>query len=183
MLPAKTSILPLLLVLCACGPVGGGQRTIEANVAGAAESAGGAGLERAALESGAIQSPIGTAPQGLYQTNHENDVDSLCLVPRRRQPYRFGIQVAFGETQRCAGRGHAKRVGETLILSFDDSPCVVVAQYEGDRIDFPGALDRSCDALCTDRGSLAGVSIARVSNDPASTAAVRDRRGRRLCEE
>jgi hypothetical protein len=140
-------------------------------------------LERAALEAGVIPDAAKLSPIGLYQRRHEAGRDSLCLVPGKDRRYRFALEAIFGTEQHCQGEGTARRVGtDKLILHFSGRPqCIVVAQYDGDRIALPGVLDINCAALCSDRGSLEGVAFPRLSNDLHEALAVRDQSGDAMC--
>src|SRR3546814_9603139 len=56
-----------------------------------------------------------------------------------------------------------------LVLRFDKpSRCIIVAQYDGDRIALAGAVDLECDTLCQERASFAGVAVPRVSDSQAA---------------
>jgi hypothetical protein len=155
------ALLPLLL-LAACqqgaGPAASG-------------GASGSGLERAAIESGVVTDISGVSPVGLYSRRHEAGADSLCVMPGKDGGFRFGAQAMFGADERCTGKGTAKRAGDKLILSFSGRDrCIIVAQYEGDRVALPGVVDMKCNDLCEGRGSFEGVSFPRVASE-ASVAA------------
>lgn len=139
-------------------------------------------LERAALAAGVIADATRTSPVGLYQRPHEAGRDSLCLIPKEGARYAFGMEAIFGTEQYCKGHGAARRVGDKLILHFSGrSRCLIVARYEGDRIALPGVVDVKCADLCSERGSLEGVTFPRVSGDPAAALAVRNRDGEEMC--
>ncbi|WP_336964255.1 hypothetical protein [Sphingobium aquiterrae] len=171
-------LLPMLAALAACG---GGDAAAPGDHGTPPPQA--SALERAAIASGAIADPRAISPVGLYQRPHEAGRDLLCLIPGPAQkPYRFGMEAVFGTEQSCRGEGTARRAGDKLILHFSGrSGCIVVADYEGDRIALPGVVDMACDALCSGRGSLAGVSLPRIGNDPRAAAVATDRRGGTLC--
>ena len=170
--------LALLLLLASC------QRPPTA--ADAASEPGGApasGLERAAIESGAITDTGKTSPVGLYQRSHEAGRDLLCVMPAKDAAFRFGLQANFGEDQSCRGQGTARRAGDKLILSFmGGDRCIVVAQYDGDQVALPGVVDMACADLCEGRGTLEGVSFPRIANDTASALRARDSDDKALCE-
>ncbi|BAI96999.1 hypothetical protein Sj15T_14500 [Sphingobium sp. TA15] len=141
------------------------------------------GLERAAIETGAIADAAKVPAIGLYQRNHEAGRDALCVIPARDGDYRFGMEASFGEGQSCAGKGSARRAGDKLILSFSRSDhCIVVAQYDGDQLSLPGVVDMKCAELCKGRGSLEGVSFPRVASDAAAALQARDGSGDPLCD-
>ncbi|WP_088185289.1 hypothetical protein [Sphingobium sp. Z007] len=170
--------LALLLLLAAC------QRAPTA--ADAASEPGGAsasGLERAAIETGAITDTGKTSPVGLYQRSHEAGRDLLCVMPAKDAAFRFGLQANFGEDQSCRGQGTARRAGDKLILSFKGGDrCIMVAQYDGDQVALPGVVDMACADLCEGRGTLEGVSFPRIASDAATALRARDSDDKALCE-
>jgi hypothetical protein len=181
----RTSLALLLLLLNGCErsptPEEGGaaQASAPSSAAGPSSSA----LERAALEAGLVTDASHISPVGLYQRSHEAGRDLLCMVPDKERKYRFGLEAIFGTEQSCRGGGTARRVGDKLILHFSGrSDCLVVAQYEGDRVALPGVLDVKCSNLCSARGSLEGVAFPRLSSDPGVARNARDKAGDRLCE-
>ena len=71
-----------------------------------------------------------------------------------------------------------------MILSFDRAGgCIIVAQYDGDQIAFPGVLDLKCAHLCEGRGSLEGVSFPRASSEASAALRATGRDGNPLCEQ
>lgn len=169
--------LALLLAMAACRP------PAATGDADAGASAPMSGLERAAIESGVIPDSAHISPVGLYRRDHEAGRDSLCIMPDTGGHLRFGLEAVFGEEPNCRGHGLARRAGDKLILSFRGGDrCIVVAQYDGDRVALPGVVDMACADLCEGRGSLEGVSFPRVANDAASALKARDRAGKPLCE-
>ncbi|MEC3949685.1 hypothetical protein [Sphingobium sp. HWE2-09] len=170
--------LALLLLLAAC------QRApAVADAASGSDSAPASGLERAAIESGAITDSGKTSPVGLFQRSHEAGRDLLCVMPAKDASFRFGLQANFGEDQSCRGQGTARRAGDKLILSFKGGDrCIVVAQYDGDQVSLPGVVDMACADLCQGRGTLEGVSFPRIANDAASALRARDSDDKALCE-
>jgi hypothetical protein len=141
-------------------------------------------LERAALAAGIIADASKISPVGLYQRPHEAGRDSLCLIPGEGARYGFGMEAIFGTEQYCKGHGTARRVGDKLILHFSGrSRCLIVARYDGDRIALPGVVDIKCADLCSERGSLEGVTFPRISSEPGMALAVRNRDGEEMCGE
>ena len=139
-------------------------------------------LEQAAIASGAIADTSQIDPAGLFMRRHEGGVEAICVVPDTGREYRFGAMATSGGKSRCSGRGRAKRAGELLVLRFDKpSRCIIVAQYDGDRIALAGAVDVECDKLCFERASFAGVSVPRVSSSVQSARAARGADGTLLC--
>lgn len=139
-------------------------------------------LEQAAIASGAITDTAQVDPTGLFMRRHEGGADAICIVPDTGREYRFGAMATSGGKSRCAGRGRAKRAGELLVLRFDKpSRCIMVAQYDGDRIALAGAVDLECDKLCSERASFAGVSVPRVASSVQSARTVKGPGGALLC--
>lgn len=181
----RNGFAALTLLLGACNVMTAEQsdhgRNDTASPAAATKNQGGGALEQAAIDSGAIVDPGAVDPAGLFQRVHEGGRDSLCLMPDKTGGYRFGMEANFGENQYCGGHGHAKRAGRTLVLNFAGGRCSIVAGYEGDRLTLPGVVDAACDSLCTDRGSLAGVSLPRLPGDQSVAMRVNGRDGIPLC--
>lgn len=173
----RASSIAALLLLAAC------QREAAAPTAPAPEGlSSGSGLERAAIESGVIADVARVSPTGLYRRRHEAGSDAMCVMPAGGGAFRFGAQVVFGADERCTGRGTAKRAGDKLILSFADADhCIIVAQYDGDRVAIPGAVDMKCNALCNGRGTMEGVSFPRVAAEAAIARRAEDADGDPLC--
>lgn len=142
-------------------------------------------LEQAAIKAGVVADVHRLSPVGLYRLRHEAGRDSLCIVPGRTDDeegkLRFGLEASFGENVECHGQGTLRPSGDKLILNFDRSSCLIIAHYEGDRIALPGALDRTCRKLCSERGTLEGTSFPRVSREASVAAAAQARGGRPLC--
>jgi len=139
-------------------------------------------LETLAVESGALDDLTARDPVGSYGRTYDGGRDRLCLIPDGGgRQYRFGAEVRIGDDENCKGSGTARRAGDRLIFSFSGSECMIVARYEGDRIVMPGAVDTACAAMCSDRGSLAGVSFPRTGSDAAAAMHVNSTKGDRLC--
>ncbi|WIW89210.1 hypothetical protein K3M67_04345 [Sphingobium sp. V4] len=174
----RRTSLALLILLAAC------QRPPERGDAGPdGGRASVSGLERAAIEAGAIADASRISPVGLFQRAHEAGRDSLCVIPGQDGQFRFGLEAVFGEEPSCRGHGTARRTGDKLILSFRGGDrCIIVAQYDGDQVALPGVVDMACADLCEGRGSLEGVSFPRVANDAASALRARDRGNTPLCD-
>ena len=169
----------LALLLGACGgdaplPSGQAVRSDPANVAAA--------LDALALEEGVLASA--GDPAGGYGRSYVGGRDRLCITATGasgEERYRFAIEVRVGETEGCAGRGEARLSGGTMPLAFDGTKCRITARYDGDRIVMPGVVDDGCAALCTRRGSLAGVTFPRLGEAGQDAMMVTDSDGGRLC--
>lgn len=167
----------LVLGLTACGDA-------TDRVGSAQESSPtGDSLDSLALESGALPDSVQVDPAGRYGRRYDGGSDSLCLVPDggARGRYRFGAETRIGQDEYCRGAGRAKLSADKLLLNFEGAQCTIVARYEGDEIVFPGGLDAQCGALCSSRGSFAGVSFPRIDRDVAAARQMRDRRKAVLC--
>ncbi len=135
-------------------------------------------LEAAAIEAGVISDPANTDPTGLYS----RDRDKICVVPSATA-FRIGVYVDYGNDYFCSGSGEATRSGETLRVDLTSAPgCSFEAKFDGDRIAVPGALPDACQKACSRRASLAGLNVERLSDSPSEAAALRDGRGRMLCD-
>ncbi|MDT8757985.1 hypothetical protein MZO42_04680 [Sphingomonas psychrotolerans] len=160
----KAALL-LLLALAGCsGGKGGGNLQAPQD------------LESAAIERGLVRDPDDSDLTGLYA----RDTDRICVV-RAGSAYRIGAYVDYGDRITCSGSGTVERSGATLRIALGKSGCSFDAQYDGDRIKFPGALPDACKALCARRASLTGFEVTRLSESGAEAAAMRDSAGRRLC--
>ena len=156
----------LVLLLTACS--GGGQ--------GSGNAQAPQDLESAAIERGLVRDPDDSDLTGLYA----RDTDRICVV-RKGSDYRMGAYVDYGDRITCSGSGTVERSGETLKVTLGKDGCNFEAQYDGDRIKFPGALPEACKKLCARRASFTGLEAARLSESAAEAAAMRDSSGRRLC--
>lgn len=138
------------------------------------------GLETLAVESGALVDGAARDPVGSYGRTYDGGRDRLCITSDA-QDYRFGAEIRIGDDEFCSGGGTAKRSGERLILSFADSKCRIIARYEGDRIVMPGAVDTACAELCSNRGTLAGVTFPRTGGNNMAARRVRSIDSKALC--
>lgn len=173
-------ILPLLCAASAC------QRPapVRAGADDMVDSPPASGLERAAIETGVVADASRMSPIGLFARRHEAGRDALCLIPDGAKPkhFAFGLETVFGSEEYCRGHGVARRAGDKLVLQFSGrTQCIIVADYEGDRVAMPGVADVKCADLCEGRGSLEGVSFPRLASDASSALAAKDRNGAALC--
>ncbi len=135
-------------------------------------------LESAAIERGLVRDPDDGDVTGLYA----RDTDRICVV-RAGSAYRIGAYVDYGDRITCSGAGSVERNGATLRVALGKDGCTFDAQYDGERIKFPGTLPDACKQLCARRASFTGLEVARLSESAAEAAAMRDAGGRRLCGE
>jgi hypothetical protein len=142
-------------------------------------------LDALAVETGALPDRVETDPAGRYGRRYEGGSDSFCLIPDggARGRYRFGAETRIGQEEYCRGTGRTRLTADKLMLHFDGAgkDCMIVARYEGDKIVFPGGLDLRCAALCSSRGSFAGVSFPRIDRDIVAARQMRDMRRNQLC--
>lgn len=135
------------------------------------------GLEAAAIQAWVIADPESADITGLYT----RETDRVCIVPAPKA-YQIGVFVDYGDQQHCSGLGSVTRAGETLHVDFGDAEgCTLDARFEGDRIVFPGSVPDACRKLCTERASIAGLTVDQLSNAASEAATLRDSRGRLLC--
>jgi hypothetical protein len=157
--------LALALLLAACS---GGQ--------GSGNAQAPQDLESAAIERGLVRNPDDSDLTGLYA----RDTDRVCVV-RAGSTYRIGAYVDYGDRITCSGSGTVERNGATLRIVLGKQGCSFDAQYDGDRIRFPGTLPDACKQLCARRAAFTGLEVTRLSESTAEAAAMRDAGGRRLC--
>lgn len=169
-------VLMAAVLAVSCGKPSGPVANNAEMVVSSAASA----LERVAGDAGVVMDTE-LSPVGLYRSRHESGQDSLCIVSGKNNDMRFALEAAFGEHSECHGTGALRRSGDRLIMNFDRSACLIVADYEGDRVALPGALDVECDRLCSERGTLEGVAFPRVSRDVGVARDARDKNGNSLC--
>jgi hypothetical protein len=166
------------LCLSSCGKPPGSGESVTPSAAQAPNDTGNA-LDALAAESGVIGETYSEDVAGSYGRAYEGGDDRLCLAANggSGEGYRLGVEIRIGQEEYCRGRGSARRSGDTVILTLAEGRCIITAQYEGDRLVLPGAVDRACAALCSERGSLAGVTFPRISSDDAMTGSD----GKSLC--
>jgi len=174
----RRASLSLLLLLTGCHRSDASRNVGGANDTVVPTSA----LERAALNAGVITDSAKVSVPGLYQRRHEAGVDTLCVAPGNDRRHDFGMEAIFGTEQYCRGEGTARRAGDKLILHFSGrSQCIIVAQYDGDRVALPGVVDVKCADLCSGRGSLEGVTFPRLPFGVESKQQMADRDGGPIC--
>jgi hypothetical protein len=176
----RAAALLMLAALAGCG-----SGASDPDAAASESSAAAKELDALALETGALPDRAQSDPSGRYGRRYEGGTDSLCLIPdgSTRGRFRFGAETRIGGEEYCRGTGRAKLSGDKLLLRFEGvgSACLIVARYEGDKIVLPGGLDLSCAALCSSRGSFAGVSFPRRDRDVVAARGMPDTKGHLLC--
>lgn len=174
---AKYALASFALLFCFLA--GCGDRTPDDSSRGSPKPA--SALEQAALDAGVVVDASSVSPVGLYRKRHESGRDSLCVVPAKDGKLGFGLEAMYGRSIRCTGSGTLRSSGDKLIMNFARSACIIVAEYDGERIALPGAVDRECEKLCNARASLEGVSFPRVSRSAAVARDARDSEKEVLC--
>lgn len=179
----RAALTLLLWLVTSCGESAGPVTREGDREPAPASSTTATTLEEAAIDAGVVADVNALSPVGLYRNPHEAGRDSLCVVKDKEGKLRFGLEAVFGENIECHGNGTARGSGDKLILNFARSACLIVARYEGDRVALPGALDIECRKLCSERGSLEGVTFPRVSREESVARDARARAGGRLCPD
>lgn len=166
----RAGVLIGLAVLAGCS-----DRSAEHDVAAA--TGAGAELEAAAIAAGVVADPNSTDPTGLYARGS----DRLCVLPAAEN-FRIGIDVDYGDGQRCSATGAAERDGERLHVRLEGKrDCDFDARFEGDRVVFPGKLPDGCASYCSGRASLAGMEADRLSDSASEARAMRGAGGKLVC--
>lgn len=159
-----------LFLLAACSGGGNGN-----------QSATPQDLESAAIERGLVRDPAETDLTGLYA----RDTDRVCVV-QKRDSYRIGAFVDYGEGLSCTGVGTVTRSGETLAVTLigkNGVTCSFDARFDGEHIRFPATVPPECAKFCGPRASFAALDAERMSGSAAEARALRSAEGKRLCED
>lgn len=166
-------ICALALALSACGSI---NREAEEQPEPKAGS-----LEEAAIDSGAIPDLGQLSLAGRYEQSSELGADKFCAVGDGKD-YKIGIVAAFGPTAQCEGQGRATLSGETVRIELSgEENCSFEASFDGVEIRMPGNVPEACASYCSDRASLAGVSIPLVEEGDAAAERIRGREIEKLC--
>ncbi len=165
-------LLPILLLLAACGR---GDPAADDRTEPAADRAGAAAPgtnERAASE----------RLTGLYEGAAGAQKNQLCIVEKAGEAG-FGLIVWGGNLHSCSGAGLAKRSGERLSLSMTgDETCAIEATLKDGRIALPATLPTGCAYYCGARASLAGATFTRTGATEADARKATDIAGDPLCD-
>lgn len=132
-------------------------------------------LERAAIAAGMVPDPTAD-PTGLYA----REGDRLCVAPAATG-WRIGILTTLVDEPGCTASGTLDRRGDRLAVDLGNG-CTFDARFEGDRIVFPADLPARCNRGCAGRATLSALDVPMLSDAPAEAAALRDGRGRALCQ-
>ncbi len=124
-----------------------------------------------------MRDPDDASLAGLYA----RDTDRLCLIGDGGT-YRIGALVDYGQGMDCSGRGTATRADTVLRIELEKG-CAFDATIADERIVFPARLPATCKALCRSRASLGALTVDRMSGVDAEALALRDPRGRMLCDD
>lgn len=150
------------------------------NVQGGAKAEQPRDLETVAVERGLVRDPGDRDLAGVYA----RDTDRLCIVADG-DAYRIGAFVTYDDRNGCSGQGTVTSAGSVLRVELrapGGRVCAFEAKLDGERIDFPAALPDGCAALCSGRASFSTLKAERISGSTSEARALRDPRGKALCE-
>ncbi|HTG37912.1 hypothetical protein [Sphingomonas sp.] len=135
-------------------------------------------LEAAAIARGLVREAADAPLTGLFV----RDNDRMCLIEQGAGA-RIGIVSDYDGGGACAAAGAAIRNGGGVRITLGAAgDCTFDAAFDGNRIAFPARLPAGCRRFCSARSSLSAVSVTRLSDSAAEAAALRDNRGRLLCD-
>ncbi|MDM7957165.1 MULTISPECIES: hypothetical protein [Blastomonas] len=145
-------------------------------------------LDAAAIEAGVIADPLVLDLAGSFADAGGTGSDSFCARGNRDQGYAVGVLVTFGGSSQCEGQGRAVLTGEQARISLTRSAtgasvddCSFSARFDGSALALAGSVPAGCQAVCSNRASLAGASFALVENGDRAALAARGRDINRLC--
>lgn len=145
-------------------------------------------LDVAAIEAGVIVDPSALDLAGSFADAAGTGSDAFCARGNRQGDFAVGVLVSFGESSQCEAQGSARLSGEQVRINLHRSGtgkavagCSFAARFDGNGLVLPGSLPAGCDAVCSDRASLAGASFALVEPGDGAAAAARGRSIKRLC--
>jgi hypothetical protein len=145
-------------------------------------------LDAAAIEAGVIADPEVLDLAGSFADTGGTGSDAFCARGNREQGYAVGVLVTFGGASQCEGQGRAALTGEQAQISLtrtssgdavDD--CSFTARFDGSALALAGSLPAACQAVCSNRASLAGASFALVENGDSAAQSTRGRDIGQLC--
>lgn len=145
-------------------------------------------LDAAAIEAGVIADPLAIDLAGSFADTGGTGSDAFCARGSREQGYSVGVLVTFGGSSQCEGQGRAALAGEQARISLTRNAagdavkdCSFTARFDGSALALGGKLPASCQAVCSNRASLAGASFALVETGDRAAGATRGRAIDRLC--
>lgn len=145
-------------------------------------------LDAAAIEAGVIVDPAALDLAGSFADTGGTGSDAFCARGERQGDYAVGVLVSFGGSSQCEAQGSARLAGEQARITLNRSGagksvagCSFSARFDGNGLALPGSLPAGCQAVCSDRASLAGASFALVEPGDRAAAAARGRSIERLC--
>ncbi|MEZ5708646.1 MAG: hypothetical protein R3E02_04560 [Blastomonas sp.] len=145
-------------------------------------------LEQAAIDAGLVVAESELDLQGLYERQSGLGTDRFCAIGDRVSGYRIGVLAVFGRDSQCEAQGRAVQDGARLAITLDRDAngkavtgCAFETGFDGTNIRLPGNVPNSCAKLCSDRASLAGVSMVLTDTDLAAAQKARGRALKRLC--
>jgi hypothetical protein len=145
-------------------------------------------LDAAAIEAGVIADPDAIDLAGSFADVGGTGSDAFCARGDRDDGYDVGVLVTFGATSQCEAQGTAALRGEQARISLTRNgkgkpvgDCSFTARFDGNGLALPGSLPAACQAVCSDRASLAGASFALVEPGDAAAGAARGRAIKALC--
>ncbi|HEY0131984.1 MAG TPA: hypothetical protein VGB57_11325 [Allosphingosinicella sp.] len=168
-------ILPLLLLLAACG-----RDDAPAGNQAAPESGGPA----ASKPGSSASSPASAQARltGLYEGGAGAQKNQMCIVEKGNDT-EFGLVVWGGNMHSCSGAGRAVRRGERLTLTMTgDETCTIDATLRDGIVQLPDSLPLGCAYYCGARASLAGARFSRTGSSEADSKKARDIAGDPLCD-
>lgn len=145
-------------------------------------------LDAAAIDAGVIADPEAIDLAGSYADTGGSGSDAFCARGTRGTGYAIGVLVTFGGSTQCEATGRAVLTGERARINLSHTGagdaiagCSFDAQFDGSALALPGTVPAACEAVCSDRASLAGASFALVEQGDAAASSSAGRAIDRLC--
>ncbi|WP_338243755.1 hypothetical protein [Aurantiacibacter hainanensis] len=154
-LRVRRSVLPLLLLLAACGK-----------------------------DSEAIDEPVEISDlTGLYLGDGQGaEQDRMCMLRAPSGPVWFGIVTVASDGAACSGLGKAaKRNGSVLLTMSGEGDCEILATISGGELEFPNSLPEGCAYYCGPDASLAGAWFEKTGVTQEAAREATDLVGDPLC--
>lgn len=145
-------------------------------------------LDAAAIDAGVIADPEAIDLSGSFADTGGTGSDAFCARGDRKVGYSVGVLVTFGGSSQCEAQGRAALSGERAQINLTRSGtgepvqgCSFVARFDGNGLAMPGSMPAGCEAVCSDRASLAGASFALVEPGDDAARLARGREIKALC--